>query len=152
MKQITTIIGFLIWFSFANAQSNNSIYDESLSKELGADDYGMKSYFLVLLQTGNSEGFTKDEVTAHFQSHMQNITKYAALKKIVVADPVGKNEEGLRGIFIIDAKTEEEVKQILQEDGAVASGILKAMILPWYGSAALPTYMENHSKIQKKSF
>lgn len=152
MQQILTIISFLICFSYTEAQSVNAVYNESLAKELGADDYGMKSYFLVLLQSGSSEGFSKDEITAHFQSHIQNITKYAALKKIIVAGPVGKNEEGLRGIFIINAVTEEEVKQILQEDGAVASGILNALIFPWYGSAALPTYMDNHSKVQKKTF
>ncbi|MBS4040794.1 MAG: hypothetical protein KGZ81_09375 [Flavobacteriales bacterium] len=152
MQQILTIISLLICFSYTEAQSVNAVYNESLAKELGADDYGMKSYFLVLLQSGSSEGFTKDEVTAHFQSHMQNITKYAALKKIIVAGPIGKNEEGLRGIFIINAATEEEVKQILQEDGAVASGILNALIFQWYGSAALPTYMDNHSKVQKKTF
>lgn len=152
MTRILLHIVCLLSFSFGIAQEKNNAYDPTLAQNLGADEYGMKNYFLVLLQTGSSEGFSKDEITAYFQSHMQNISKHVASKKLIVAGPVGKNEEGMRGIFILDVSTEEEVKQILQEDGAVASGLLKAVIMPWYGSAALPTYMEVHSKVQKKSF
>ena len=145
-------IGCVFWMAIGIGQNNIVNFDESLAASMGADEYGMKSYFLVLLQTGNATEFSEEETSKHFLSHLQNIIKYTAQKKIIVSGPVGKNEAGLRGSFIYNVATEQEVTQILQEDGAIVSGLLKAEILPWYGSAALPTYLETHAKIQKKSF
>jgi hypothetical protein len=32
----------------------NTKYDKALAEKLGGDDYGMKSYFLVILKTGSN--------------------------------------------------------------------------------------------------
>lgn len=45
------------------AQQKNPIYDSVLAAKLGADDYGMKKYVLVILQTGKKEEKIKcDEI------------------------------------------------------------------------------------------
>ena len=43
---------FLLSQTTINAQSTNSKYDKHLADSMGADDYGMKMYVLVILKTG----------------------------------------------------------------------------------------------------
>jgi hypothetical protein len=52
MKTLSTIIiavACLFFFKQTNAQQTNT-YDSVLAKKLNADDYGMKSYTLVILK------------------------------------------------------------------------------------------------------
>lgn len=70
--------------------------------------------------------------------------------KLIVAGPLGKNDHSYRGIFIFSVNDPEEVKQILQTDPAIKAGFLDTEIFTWYGSAALPTYLEASDKIWKK--
>ncbi|HEV7350554.1 YciI family protein [Telluribacter sp.] len=132
------------------AQSDNPKYDKVLSESLGGDDYGMKRYVLVILKTGPNTSESKESVTSLFQGHMENIGRLAAQKKLVVAGPLHSNEKAYRGIFILDVKTKEEASQLLDTDPAVKSKLLEAELFEWYGSAALPVYLESHEKIEKK--
>lgn len=128
----------------------NPKYDEALTKRLGGDEYGMKSYWLVILKTGPVTISNKDSVSRIFKGHMENIERLAEERKIIVAGPLGKNDHQYRGIFILDkVKTAEEAKALLQTDPAVSSGLLEPEIYPWYGSAALPEYLEASDKIWK---
>ena len=45
-----------------------------------------------------------------------------------------------------------EAKELLKTDPAVAQKLLDAELFEWYGSAALPVYLKQHEKIEKKSF
>jgi uncharacterized protein len=83
---------------------------------------------------------------------MDNIGRLAKLGKLVVAGPFGKNELTYRGLFIFNVKSREELHQLLDTDPTIKSGIFELEILDWYGSAALPTYLPNHEKVQKTSF
>jgi hypothetical protein len=40
---------------------------------------------------------------------------------------------------------------MVKSDPAVNAGVLDADLYPWYGSAALPVYLETHKKIQKSA-
>ena len=135
----------------AEQQANiNPKYDEALTKRLGGDAYGMKSYWLVILKTGPVAISNKDSVSRIFKGHLENIERLAEERKIIVAGPLGKNDRQYRGIFILDkVKTAEEAKALLQTDPAVSSGLLEPEIYPWYGSAALPEYLEAADKIWK---
>jgi uncharacterized protein YciI len=82
---------------------------------------------------------------------MANINKMASEGKLVVAGPFGKNGKRYRGIFILNAKTEAEAKALLANDPAVSGNLLGAEIYPWYGSAALPMYLNDHKKIERES-
>lgn len=134
-----------------SAEANvNPKYDEALARKLGGDEYGMKSYWLVILKTGPVTISNKDSVAKIFEGHLANIWKLADERKIIVAGPLGKNERQYRGIFILDkVKTIEEARALLQSDPAVSSGLLEPEIFPWYGSAALPEYLEASDKIWK---
>ncbi|WKV13685.1 YciI family protein [Marivirga harenae] len=132
---------------FANSQ--NSTYDQALADSLGADDYGMKSYSLVMLKTGGGNIDDKAEVDSLFRGHLDNISRLAEAGKIIVAGPLGKNDKNYRGIFIFDEQDKAKVAELLQTDPAIKANLLAYDIYNWYGSAALPVYLETHSKIEK---
>lgn len=135
---------------FSQAQNGNYGYDSTLAKRLSADDYGMKKYVLVLLKTGSATGLSKAATDSLFTGHMTNINRLAENGKLVVAGPFFKNDK-YRGIFILNAATIEEGKQLVETDPAIKANLLEAEMLLWYGSAALAETLEIHKRIEKKS-
>jgi uncharacterized protein YciI len=134
----------------ASAQTPNPAYDKALADSLGADVYGMKQYVLAILKTGSYTTTDKEKLNAYFRGHMENIGRLAKEGKLVVAGPLGKNDKAYRGIFILDAKTVEEAQKLVETDPAVKAKVFEVELYPWYGSAALPVYLETHSKIEKE--
>ena len=126
-------------------------YNKSLADSLGADEYGMKIYVLVILKTGSA---TPDKKTSDslFAGHMKNIGRMANIGKLIVAGPLQKNDNNYRGIFILNVRTIDEAKALLETDPAVKAKVLDAELYGWYGSAALPLYLPEVPKVQKKSF
>lgn len=149
MKKLLLLLVVLCTGVCASAQDNPD-YDENLAKALGADEYGMKQYILVILKTGPAKIEDKAKLNELFKGHMDNINKLANEGKLTVAGPFIKNEQNYRGIFILNVKNAEEAKALLQDDPTIKEQVLEAEILPWYGSAALGQYMEVHKKIEKK--
>ena len=128
----------------------NPNYDKVLAEKLRADDYGMKSYFLVILKTGTNTTASKDLITKSFRGHMDNINKLVKEEKLCVAGPLGKNDKAYRGIFILHNIADmDAAKAILQTDPAIQTGLLDFDIYNWYGSAALPEYLPASDKIWK---
>ena len=130
-------------------QSAETKYNAQLAQKLGADELGMKMYVLVILKTGDAKIEDKALRDSLFRGHFANINKLADEGKLVVAGPLEKNENQYRGIFILDVKTFAEAGLLLQNDPTVSQGIFKPEMYEWYGSAALPVYMQTHKKIQK---
>lgn len=126
-----------------------STFDKALADSLGADEYGMKPYMLVILKTGSDTSAGKEKTDQLFRGHMANINKMATEGKLVVAGPFGKNDRRYRGIFILNVKTEVEAKSLLANDPAISGNLLAAEIYSWYGSAALPLYLDDHKKIER---
>jgi uncharacterized protein len=148
------VIAFLLFALplFVSAQTQSSKYDKALADSLGADEYGMKNYLFVILKTGKTVIEDKHVRDSLFKGHMDNIGRLAKMGKLVVAGPFGKNELTYRGLFIFNVKTREELHQLLDTDPTIKSGIFDLEILDWYGSAALPTYLPYHEKVQKTDF
>lgn len=140
---------------FQKAEQNDStisnpIYNKALADKLGRDDYGMRSYFLVILKTGTNKTTDKELINTSFRGHMDNINRLVEEGKLIVAGPLGKNENTYRGIFILNnLKSLEEAKELLQTDLAIKNGLLDYEIFTWYGSAALPEYLPFSDKIWK---
>ena len=133
------------------AQTINPKYDKHLADSLGADEYGMKMYVLVILKSGVTIN-DKAKTDSLFRGHLQNIRRLANLGKLVVAGPLQKNEKEYRGIFILNAKTIEEAQSLLETDPAIQSKLLATELYRWYGSAALPMYLPASEKVEKTSF
>ncbi|MCB9191641.1 MAG: hypothetical protein H6603_05705 [Flavobacteriales bacterium] len=147
--RIFTIFSFLLLPFFCIAQNNNPNYDEELAKELNADDYGMKSYVFVVLKTGSAKIEDKAVRDSCFAGHFSNMQKLAEEKKLVVAGPLGKNDNNYRGLFIFDVATKEEAQELMKGDPTISMGIFEVEMYDWYGSAALPVYLEAADKIWK---
>ena len=130
-------------------QESNAGYNADLADSLGADDYGMKSYYFVLLKTGEANIVDKDSLSKLFKGHFDNISRMADSGNLIVSGPFMQNERSYRGLFIIEAENEDSLQVMLNKDPTIALGVFEAEVTPWYGSAALPTYYENHRKIEK---
>ncbi len=146
-----TILLMVLAFS-ANAQTANAKYNKSLADSLGADDYGMKRYVLVILKTGKGKVPGKAVEDSLFRGHMANIGRLAGIGKLVVAGPLQKNDSNYRGIFILNAATVAEANALLETDPAVKAQLLEAELFGWYGSAALPMYLPFHDSVKKTDF
>lgn len=149
MRIILFLILNISLFTTLNAQNEKPNYNAALADSLGADEYGMKHYFLIILKTGTAKIEDKTIVNQLFKGHLENIGKLAKEGKLVVAGPIEKNINQYRGIFIFNVKTKEEAEEILQTDPAIKANLLAADIYKWYGSAALPLYLQHHETLQK---
>lgn len=128
----------------------NPNYDKALAEKLGGDDYGMKRYFLVILKTGANTTIDRTFISESFKGHMDNINRLVEENKLIVAGPLGKNENNYRGIFILNnIDSIAHAKEILVTDPAIKNGLLDYEIFVWYGSAALPEYLPASEKVWK---
>jgi len=128
----------------------NPKYNKELAEKSGADDYGMKKYFLVILKTGPNTTTDKEFISESFKGHMNNINRLVKEGKLIVAGPLAKNDNNYRGIFILNnIKTLDEAKELLKTDLAIKNGLLDYEIFTWFGSAALPEYLPFSDKIWK---
>lgn len=153
MKKLVLILVILMLASFqTQAQKTNPNYDAELAEQLQADEYGMKYYVLVILKTGINA--PKDEALRQksFAGHLRNIRQLVKEGKLVVAGPFDNNELSYRGLFILNVSTIKEAEDILQTDPAIKEKFLDAELLRWYGSAALPDYIETSDKVWKLGF
>ena len=148
MKKII-ILSILLLLSFKAFAQENTAYNKELADSLGADEYGMKMYILVILKAGSNKTQDKKVLDSLFGGHMANIGRLAADGKLIVAGPMSENEKHYEGIFILNVKTLKEAKELLSTDPAVNANLLDPELYGWYGSAALPKFMPYHAMIQK---
>ena len=134
--------------TFSFTQEKTSIYDSILAKKLGADEYGMKTYYFVYLKAGKNRSQDSLERAQIQRAHLDNITKLAEEGKLIVAGPFIDDHE-VRGIFILNAKSMEEAMEWTQTDPAVKAGRLIMEVHPFYCSAALMMVPEVHKKVAK---
>ncbi len=128
-----------------------SAYDSILAQELGADEYGMRSYVHVVLMTGPEDANITDEAQRAeiFKGHFANMGRLAKDGKLALAGPFGDPEKIKRGLYIFNVKTVEEAQALVKTDPAVVAGIFTAEFTPYYGSAALMKINDIHTTIQK---
>lgn len=152
MKHTFITLIFILFVTAMGAQTDsvnqNPNYDKALAEKLGGDDYGMKSYFLVILKTGSNTTTDKELIGSAFKGHMENIIRLVEEGKLVVAGPLGKNDNHYRGIFILNnISSKEDAEALLMTDPAVENGLLDYEIFIWHGSAALPEYLPFSDKV-----
>jgi len=127
-----------------------SAFNAELATELGADDYGMRSYVMVVLKTGPKDAEITDaeERKRIFSGHFSNMKTLAEAKKLVLSGPFVEGGEK-RGLYIFNVPTIEEAEALVKTDPAVAAGIFVPEFTKYYGSAALMQIQEVHKSIQK---
>jgi uncharacterized protein len=153
MKHFSFCLTLIILFfvsTTVHAQTNN--YDSVLAKKLNADDYGMKSYVLVLLKKGSATITDKKMLDSIFHGHMANIQRLASENKLVLAGPMGDNDKNYEGVFVFNTASIDEAKQWLSTDPAIQSKDLDAELYSWYCTAALQEIPALHQQVQRKSY
>ncbi|MEP7323054.1 MAG: YciI family protein [Saprospiraceae bacterium] len=126
-------------------------YDSTLAASWGGDEYGMKSYVLVLLKRGpnrSQDSIKRAELQA---AHMANISRLAKEGKLLVAGPMF-DTGAIRGIYLFDVRNVEEAKKLTETDPAIQAGSLIMEMHPWYGSASMMEIPKLHPRGVKKSF
>jgi len=114
----------------------------TFSQDNDKPEYRMKTYYFVFLMTGTNTSNDTDDINKAFTGHMANIQAMADAGKLKLAGPFIKGGE-YRGIFIIDAVSEEEVNELLSHDPAISAGFLKPQIKQWYGPEGLKVEKSN---------
>lgn len=152
MKYLACLLTLLLLHFNSFAQKTNPNYDSDLAAKLGADDYGMKSYIFVILKTGTNTSADKATIDSCFAGHMSNMNIMVENGKLIIAGPMGKNDKTYRGIFILNVDTIEDAAELLKTDPAINANLLEPELYKWYGSAALPEYLEASDKVWKTGF
>jgi uncharacterized protein len=124
-------------------------YDSLLAQELGADDYGMKTYVMAFLKKGPNRDLDSAASADLQAQHMENINRMAEEGTLVLAGPFYGDGE-LRGIYLFDVATIEEAEALTNTDPAVQAGSLVMELQMWYGSAALMQVNAVHNRIAKE--
>ena len=152
--EMRSVLGVLITSlalaaSPAAAQTPAPTHDAELAARLGADDYGMRGYVLVVLKSGPTrvpDGPERDEM---FRGHFANMKRLAEQGKLVLAGPFD-GVDGWRGLFVFAVKDIDEAKQLASTDPVLLKGEMVAEYHRYYGSAALMLVRETHEKLAKK--
>ena len=91
----------------------------------------LKLYYLVILTKGPNRSQDSLTVAKIQKAHLENIGYLYEKGKIDLAGPFAEDGEW-RGLFIMKAKDEAEVKELVETDPAVRSGRLSYLIKGWY--------------------
>lgn len=94
-------------------------------------DGEMRQYFLVLLKRGpirNQDSTTAAELQ---KGHLANIKRLYEEGKIDLAGPMGHDGD-LRGIFVFNCESYDEVLTLCSTDPAIKAGRLTVEIYPWW--------------------
>jgi len=115
----------------ANGVSTPQPAKYDLNKDSTVSAGEMKRYWLVLLQKGSNR--SQDSISAEKiqAAHMANINRLAKEGKLIMAGPIGV-EDDLRGIFLMNCADSSEVENFVKTDSAVITGRLIMKYYPWW--------------------
>lgn len=159
MKYLTIILSLFIASCVApsanevieNNEDSTTAYDSLRAANVGADNYGMKTYVMAFLKRGSNPSIDSMEAIRLQSAHLANIGRLAEEGKLVLAGPF-YGKDSLRGIYIFDTKSIDSAKAWTNSDPAIQQGSLEMELKLWYGSAALMEVNEIHESITKEKF
>lgn len=139
MKQLLMIM--CVGVAFLQAQDTKKMKEDAkvsgpvlLQKEKPKKDVKdgeMKQYFLVLLRRGPIRNQDSTTATELQKGHLANIERLYNEGKIDLAGPMGHDGD-LRGIFVFNCETYDEVLTLCTTDPAIRAGRLTVEIYPWW--------------------
>jgi uncharacterized protein YciI len=102
----------------------------------------MTTYYVALLRRGPQWTATlTPEISKALDGHMANIRRLAAEGKLLLAGPfLEQSGPGtLAGLFVLEAGSMDEAKQLVATDPAVQAGRFVPEVVPWLGPKSLQT-------------
>jgi uncharacterized protein YciI len=152
MKLPGTLVALTLALLAPMTQAQTPPFDPALAQSVGADDYGMKHYVLVVLKTGPTRVPGGPDRDAVFAGHFANIKRLSAEGKLAVAGPFEGKGSDWRGLFVFATASLDEAKSWVATDPVISSGEMVAEFHPFYCSAALMLVPGNHAQVAKQSF
>jgi uncharacterized protein YciI len=149
MKPAALLFLILTFSISLSAQKANPLYDSVLARKLGADERGMKRYVLVILKSGTNNVQDSARRAELFAGHFSNMNKLAEEGKLIIAGPLNQNTQAYRGIFIFNVPEVDEARKLVDQDPTVREKIFDVEYFGFYGSAALPEYMDADKRIRR---
>ncbi len=131
MNKLMVIAAFLLVAFSPPALSQQTKKAEPKTFRMGK--YTIKQYYFVMLTRGQKRGdITDTAIINKLQAgHMANMERLSNEGKLMLAGPFG-DDGNWRGIFVLDAATEEEARNLLATDPMIKAGRLDYEIHPWY--------------------
>ena len=96
----------------------------------------MRTYVLVLIYRGPTTFESDEENDAMQRAHLANNARLYEEGKLILAGPF-RDKTDLRGIFLFDSESVEEVAGWCNEDPGIRSGWLRVEIHPWYSARGI---------------
>ena len=153
MRLLPCALAFTCWLFAPGAiaqDANPPGYDAALAAELGADEYGMKRYVLVILKTGPRRMPDGPERDARFKGHFANMQRLADEGKLVLAGPLD-GVDGWRGMFVFAVAGVDDARSLAESDPVIRNGEMVAEYHAYYGSAALMQVNAVHATLARKA-
>lgn len=126
-------------------------FDAALAEKVGADDYGMRGYVLVILKTGPTPVPEGEARKAMFAGHFANMNRLAEEGVLVLAGPFSDDPAGWRGLFVLAVDNVEAARKLVATDPVIANGEMVAEYHRWYGSAATMLLPDLHEQVARKN-
>jgi len=98
--------------------------------------WAMRTYVLVLIYRGSTTFESDEENAAMQRAHLANNARLYEQGKLILAGPF-RDKTDLRGIFLFDSESVEEVAGWCNEDPGIRSGWLRVEINPWYSARGI---------------
>jgi uncharacterized protein YciI len=99
-------------------------------------EWAMRTYILALLFRGANRPADPARVEELFRGHMANSARMYEAGKLLIAGPL-LDKDDLRGIWIFDSESIDEVKALVAGDPAVAEGMFRVEYHPWYSAKGI---------------
>jgi uncharacterized protein YciI len=137
----------MLFASCSQTIRNEDSFNQALASELGADDYGMRTYTLGLLFAGPERSPDSTLGDRIMRGHLDHINLMAERGQLAVAGPLS-GTSNMRGIFVFATDDTAQARKWLNDDPAVQAGLLYAELHLWYASAALMRVPTIHKQLE----
>jgi uncharacterized protein YciI len=99
-------------------------------------EWAMRTYILALLFRGPNPVADPKKSEELFRGHMSNSARMYEAGKLLIAGPF-LDKTDLRGIWIFDSDSIDEVKKLVAGDRAVQEGMFRVEYHPWYSAKGI---------------
>lgn len=98
--------------------------------------WAMRTYVLALIHRGPYKPATEEEADGLFHQHLASNRRLHEEGRLILAGPM-RDDGDLRGIFVFDSESVEEVARWCDGDPAIRAGVFRLEIHPWYSAKGI---------------
>ena len=99
-------------------------------------EWAMRTYVLVLLYRGPNRPDDPARANELQRLHLASNARLHEEGKLILAGPF-LDKTDLRGIFLFDSESVDEVRGWCESDPAIREGMLRVEIHPWYSARGI---------------